>query len=509
MAPPSYRERQELMDADRLSRTLSRMAHEILERHPDLRHTVLVGVRTRGVPLARRLAARMKEASGVEPPVGALDITLYRDDLTTVGPQPVLKGTDIPTSIDGRTVVLVDDVLFTGRTVRAALDELIDFGRPARIELAVLVDRGHRELPIHADYAGKTLTTTREEVVQVRLKEEDGDDRVVPSSAAPPGADARAQAEAAAVTPPAYPHRHLLGIEPLDPSHITAVLDTAEALREVLDRPIKKVPALRGKTVVNLFYEASTRTRASFEIAEKVLSADSLSIATSTSSVQKGETLLDTAKNLEAMNPDMIVLRHASSGAPHFLARHCRSAIVNAGDGAHEHPTQALLDALTLRQKKGRLAGLRVAIVGDVMHSRVARSNAWLLTKMGAEVIFCAPPTLIPPGIERLAPVTSRIEEAVEGADAIMMLRIQQERMTGGYFPTVREYHARFGLTEERVRLARKDVLILHPGPMNRGVEIASEVADGPYSVILDQVTNGVAVRMAVLYLLLGGSEAA
>ena len=306
-----------------------------------------------------------------------------------------------------------------------------------------------------------------------------------------------------------YPHRHLLGIEPLLPEHITTILDTAEGLREVLDRPIKKVPTLRGRTVVNLFYEASTRTRASFEVAQKVLSADSLTITTATSSVQKGETLLDTARNLEAMNPDMIVLRHAASGAPHFLARHCRSAIVNAGDGAHEHPTQALLDALTLRQKKGRLAGLRVAIVGDVMHSRVARSNAWLLTKMGAEVILCAPPTLIPKGIERLAPVTSRIDEAVEGADAIMMLRIQQERMTGGYFPTVREYHARFGLTEERVKRARKDVLILHPGPMNRGVEIASEVADGPYSVILDQVTNGVAVRMAVLYLLLGGSEAA
>jgi len=311
------------------------------------------------------------------------------------------------------------------------------------------------------------------------------------------------------VTAPAYPHRHLLGIEPLEASHITAVLDTAEALREVLDRPIKKVPALRGKTVVNLFYEASTRTRASFEIAEKVLSADSLSIATSTSSVQKGETLLDTAKNLEAMNPDMIVIRHSASGAAHFLARHCRSAIVNAGDGAHEHPTQALLDALTLRQRKGKLEGLRVAIVGDVLHSRVARSNVWLLTKMGARVILCAPPTLMPPGIATLAPVTYRIDEAVEGADAIMMLRIQQERMTGGYFPTVREYHARFGLTEERVRLAKKDVLILHPGPMNRGVEIASEVADGPYSVILDQVTNGVAVRMAVLYLLLGGAEAA
>ena len=303
-----------------------------------------------------------------------------------------------------------------------------------------------------------------------------------------------------------YPHRHLLGIEPLSASDIQAILDTAQGLREILDRPIKKVPALRGKTVVNLFYEASTRTRASFEVAEKVLSADSLSIAASTSSVQKGETLLDTAKNLEAMNPDMIVIRHSSSGAPHFLARHCRSSIVNAGDGAHEHPTQALLDALTLRQRKGRLRGLKVAIVGDILHSRVARSNIWLLSKMGAEVRLCAPPTLIPPGIESLAPVSYRIEEAVEGADAIMMLRIQLEPMTGGFFPSLREYHLRFGLTLERVRRARKDVLILHPGPMNRGVEISSEVADGPYSVILDQVTNGVAVRMAVLLLLLGAS---
>ena len=306
-----------------------------------------------------------------------------------------------------------------------------------------------------------------------------------------------------------YPHRHLLGIEPLEPEHIHTILDTAEGLREVLDRPIKKVPTLRGKTVVNLFYEASTRTRASFEVAEKVLSADSLSISTSTSSVQKGETLLDTARNLEAMNPDMIVIRHSSSGAPHFLARHCRSAIVNAGDGFHEHPTQALLDALTLRQRKGGLEGLEVAIVGDLMHSRVARSNVWLLTKLGARVRLCAPPTLVPPGLEQLAPVTHSIEEAVEGADAIMMLRIQMERMSGGYFPSLREYHQRYGLTVDRLKRARKDVLILHPGPMNRGVEIASEVADGPYSVILDQVTNGVAVRMAVLYLLLGGAEAA
>jgi aspartate carbamoyltransferase catalytic subunit len=303
-----------------------------------------------------------------------------------------------------------------------------------------------------------------------------------------------------------FPHRHLLGIEPLAAADIETILDTADSMKEILDRPIKKVPTLRGKTVINLFYEASTRTRSSFEVAERVLSADSLSIATATSSVQKGETLLDTVANLEAMKPDMIIIRHQSSGAPHLLARHCRPAIVNAGDGAHEHPTQALLDALTLRQKKGRLKGLRVAIVGDILHSRVARSNLWLLTKLGAELVLCGPPTLIPPGIEALAPVTYRIDEAVEGADAIMMLRIQRERMGGGYFPSTREFHLRFGLTEQRVKRAKKDVVILHPGPMNRGVEIASEVADGPYSVILDQVTNGVAIRMAVLYLLLGGA---
>ncbi len=306
-----------------------------------------------------------------------------------------------------------------------------------------------------------------------------------------------------------FPHRHLLGIEPLEPSDIQTILDTADGLKEILNRPIKKVPALRGRTVVNLFYESSTRTRSSFEVAERVLSADSLSIAAGTSSVTKGETLLDTAKNLEAMNPDMVIMRHASSGAPHFLARHCRFAVVNAGDGAHEHPTQALLDALTLRQRKGRLKGLRVAIVGDITHSRVARSNLWLLSKMGAQVVLCGPPTVIPLGIEGIAPVTYRIEEAIEGADAIMMLRIQLERMSGGFLPTLREYFRRFGLTEERAHRAKKDVLIMHPGPLNRGVEIASEVADGPYSVILDQVTNGVAVRMAVLYLLLGGSPEA
>jgi aspartate carbamoyltransferase catalytic subunit len=299
--------------------------------------------------------------------------------------------------------------------------------------------------------------------------------------------------------------KDLLGIADLGADEIALILETAEAMKEVGTRPIKKVPALRGKTVINLFFEPSTRTRTSFEIAEKRLSADTLNIAVASSSVVKGETLVDTALNLEAMSPDMIVLRHSSSGAGHLLSRICRSAIINAGDGMHEHPTQALLDAFTIQEKKKRLAGLKVAIIGDLLHSRVLRSNVQLLTKMGADVWVCGPPTLIPTGIGQFGvTATSVIEDAVGDADVIMLLRIQLERMEGAYFPSLREYFSVFGMTEARLRLAKPDVMIMHPGPMNRGVEIASEVADGPYSVILDQVANGVAVRMAVLYLLAG-----
>jgi aspartate carbamoyltransferase catalytic subunit len=302
--------------------------------------------------------------------------------------------------------------------------------------------------------------------------------------------------------------KDLLGIAELSPAEISLILDTAEAMKEVGTRPIKKVPALRGKTVINLFFEPSTRTRTSFEIAEKRLSADTLNIAIGTSSVVKGETLADTAMNLEAMSPDMIVLRHSSSGAGHLLSRICRSAIINAGDGTHEHPTQALLDAYTIRERRKRLSGLKVAIIGDLLHSRVLRSNIQLLTKMGADVWVCGPPTLIPSGMAQFGVTpTSDVHEAVHDADVIMLLRIQLERMEGAYFPSLREYFNVFGMTEARLRLAKPDVMIMHPGPMNRGVEIASEVADGPYSVILDQVANGVAVRMAVLYLLAGGAE--
>ena len=306
----------------------------------------------------------------------------------------------------------------------------------------------------------------------------------------------------------ALQHKHLLGIADLSPEEIVLILDTAEAMKEVGRRTIKKVPTLRGRTVVNLFFEPSTRTRTSFEIAEKRLSADTLNVAIASSSVVKGETLVDTAMNLEAMAPSMMVVRHASSGVCHLLSRICKAAIVNAGDGMHEHPTQALLDAFTIRERKGRLKGLKVTIVGDLLHSRVVRSNVLLLTKLGAEVWVCAPATLIPAGMKELGVrVTTRIDEAVEGADVIMMLRIQLERMQGGYFPSLREYFTTFGMTEERVKRAKADAIIMHPGPINRGVEIASEVADGSASVILDQVANGVAVRMAVLYLLAGGTE--
>jgi aspartate carbamoyltransferase catalytic subunit len=299
--------------------------------------------------------------------------------------------------------------------------------------------------------------------------------------------------------------RHLLGVAGLDAGEISLILDTAVAMKEIGGRAIKKVPTLRGRTVVNLFFEPSTRTRTSFEIAEKRLSADTLSIALATSSLTKGESLLDTVRNIEAMAPDMIVIRHASSGAPHLLARTCRSAIINAGDGMHEHPTQALLDAFTIREHKGRLAGLKIAIVGDLLHSRVLRSNVLLLNTMGADVWACGPATLMPAGLDRFGVrATTSVNDAVEGADVVMMLRIQHERMHGHFIPSVREYFTLFGLTPERMRRAAPDAIVMHPGPMNRGVEIDSDVADGPFSVILEQVANGVAVRMAVLYLLSG-----
>jgi aspartate carbamoyltransferase catalytic subunit len=302
--------------------------------------------------------------------------------------------------------------------------------------------------------------------------------------------------------------KDLLGIKQLEPEEIEVILETAETFKEISTRAIKKVPTLRGRTVVHLFYEPSTRTRTSFEIAAKRLSADTFNISASTSSIVKGETLLDTAKNLEAMNPDVIVLRHSAAGAPHLLARRVEASVVNAGDGMHEHPTQALLDLLTIRDNKGTISGQTVAIIGDIAHSRVARSNIWALTKMGARVLVAGPKTMIPRDLDKLGvEVYSHPGEVIPEADVIMMLRIQMERQGKMLLPSLREYSKVFGLTEEKLSKAKPDVLIMHPGPINRGVEISPSVADGPYSVILDQVTNGVAVRMALLYLLIGGEK--
>ena len=301
--------------------------------------------------------------------------------------------------------------------------------------------------------------------------------------------------------------KDLVGLEGLARAQIRMILDTAEPFKEISERRIKKVPVLRGNTIVNLFFEPSTRTRISFEFAEKRLSADTVNIGAAGSSVSKGETLVDTARNLEAMRIDMVVIRHWSPGAARFLAARIPSNVINAGDGAHEHPTQALLDILTLRDHFGRLGGLRVCIVGDVLHSRVARSNIFGLVTLGAEVAVCGPRTLMPAGIEELGVrVFRRLEPAIEWAEALNVLRLQLERMEGGFVPSLREYNRVFGVTRERLERAPREMLILHPGPMNRGVEIDSDVADGPHSVILRQVTNGVAVRMAVLYLLAGGA---
>ena len=300
--------------------------------------------------------------------------------------------------------------------------------------------------------------------------------------------------------------KDLVGLEGLSADQIRLILDTAEPFKEVSERPIKKVPALRGKTIVNLFFEASTRTRISFEFAEKRLSADTVNVAASGSSVSKGETLVDTARNLEAMRIDMVVIRHGSSGAAQFLGNRIRSNVINAGDGTHEHPTQGLLDLLTLRDCFGRIEGLKVCIVGDILHSRVARSNIYGLLALGAEVGVCGPPTLLPPAAGELGvQVFRRIEEAIEWADVLNVLRLQLERMHAGYVPSLREYNRVWGVSMARLEAAPRELLVLHPGPMNRGVEIDSDVADGPHSVILHQVTNGVAIRMAVLYLLAGG----
>ncbi len=305
-----------------------------------------------------------------------------------------------------------------------------------------------------------------------------------------------------------YNPKHILGIKNLTAEEITFILDTAVSFKEINTRDIKKVPTLRGKTVINLFFEASTRTRTSFEIAGKRLSADTINITASSSSVVKGETLEDTAQNIEAMHPDIIVMRHNASGACDYLAQRLKCSVINAGDGMHEHPSQALLDAFTIRQHKGGFDGLKVAIIGDITHSRVVRSNIYCLSKLGARVCVAGPRTMLPPGLEKMGcTVFSSVEDAVRDADCVMMLRIQRERQGATLIPSVREYSNYFALSEEKLNMAKQDAIVMHPGPINRGVELPSSIADGPRNVILDQVENGVAVRMALLYLVAGGDK--
>ena len=408
----------QIMTADEIRRATIRLSHEIVEKQAGTDGLLLIGIQRRGVPLARRIAAAIAENEGIEVPVGALDITFYRDDLSMVAQQPVVKGTELPSGIDAKTIILVDDVLYTGRTIRAAMDALVDFGRPQAIRLAVLVDRGHRELPIRADHVGKNVPTSREELVRVHLEEIDGEDGVEIERLAPEPAAAAGRLSvvvdppvvAAADDPPlpsvdaapgsqAVPwrHRHLLDVDGLSAADLDLVMRTTDAMREVLARPIAKVPALRGRQVTILFYEASTRTRVSFEVAAKNLSADVVNIAAASSSVSKGESLVDTVRTVEALGAHMLVMRHSVSGAPYLAAEIFGGSVLNGGDGWHAHPTQALLDLYTMRERLpgGSLVGRKVVILGDLLHSRVARSNIWTLTAAGADLWLCGPATLV------------------------------------------------------------------------------------------------------------------
>ena len=544
------------MDAEAIRRALRRIAHEIIEANPNLESVVLAGIPSRGVEIASRIAAFIREIENADVDTGVIDVAMHRDDVGTRKELPIVHASKLPVPLENRTVIIVDDVLYTGRTVRAALDAINSFGRPARIQLAVLVDRGHRELPIRPDYVGKNLPTATREQIQVRLQETDHEpdgvcwksndyDRAVSAErtrlacwrARPRDRELfcgvqragcgdtkrktvsarRRNQHAASVRSPdsaiaatvdvrimttSWTRKDLLGLREMTADEINFVLDTTDAFKQVGTREIKKVPALRGKTLVNFFVEPSTRTRTSFELAAFRLSADVINISATTSSLTKGETLKDTARNLEALHADIIVLRHSSAGAPQFLASRLKASVINAGDGAHEHPTQALLDLYTIRERRGKIAGLHVAIIGDILFSRVARSNIFGLLKLGARVTLVGPSTLVPREFEKLgAEVSHNIEDVLPTVDVVNLLRIQHERQRREYFPGLGEYVRLFGLTKQRARLLKPDCLIMHPGPINRGVEIDSEVADGLQSVILDQVTNGLAVRMAVLYL--------
>ncbi len=456
-------------------------------------NTVIVGIHTGGVWVAERLHILLKCTQ----PLGTLDISFYRDDFSRIGLHPQVKPSNLPFDLEGRDILLVDDVLHSGRTVRAAMNELFDYGRPG---LDPAGGAGRPRRPRTAD--------------PPRFR------RPQPRRARPPEHQSfpprrRPSDPLPCMNPQLTPDgrlRHLLTLDGLPRAILTQILDTAESFMDVGEREVKKVPLLRGKSIFNLFFEPSTRTRTTFEIAAKRLSADVVNLNIATSSQTKGEAILDTVDNLSAMHADMFIVRHSQSGAAHFIARHVAPhiSVVNAGDGRHAHPTQGLLDMFTIRRYKGDFHNLTVAIVGDVLHSRVARSQIHALTTLGVpEVRVIGPKTLLPTGVEQMGvKVFHNMEDGLRGCDVVIMLRLQNERMKGALLPSAQEYFKFFGLTTEKLALAKPDAIVMHPGPMNRGVEIDSEVADGPQSVILPQVTYGIAVRMAVMALLAGTGNA-
>ena len=475
------------------------MADAIAAKHGARGDFAIVGIANGGIALGRRLAGMLSRRLDRDVPFGVLNAQFHRDD---IGSKPIPKSfmrTDIPFDISDMAIILVEDVIGSGRTARAAMNELFDHGRPKCVELAVLCDRGSHGLPINAEYVGLKVDLGDDEQVMVKLSAETaGTDCVLTGPGVPSPLQNIAGSEIECWT-----RKDLVGMEDITRDEIDLVHSLAASFKQTLDRKQKKLPSLRGKTVVNLFMEPSTRTRIAFEIAAKRLSADVVSITQAASSIVKGETLKDTARNIEALNADMIVLRHKSAGAAAYLARILKLPVINAGDGAHEHPTQALLDTFTIREHLGQdLTGRKVTILGDILFSRVARSNIWALQKLGAKVTLAGPNTLVPQQFEELGvEVVHDLKQALADADAVMLLRIQHERQTSSHFPSLKEYTASFGLNKLRASWLKPDAIIMHPGPINRGVEVDSDLADSGRSVILEQVTNGIVCRMAVLYL--------
>ena len=457
---------------------VERLSHQLIENHGDFKETVLIGIQPRGIHLCNRIYQKLSSLlSNQNIKIGNLDITFYRDDFRRrqdpLEPQTI----DIDFSIEGKHVILIDDVLYTGRSVRAAMDALMAFGRPKSVELTVFIDRRFsRHLPIQPNYVGQKVDTIASEKVIVEFREMKTLSR-----------------------------EHLLGIKYLTKEDISLIFKTADNFKRIINQPIKKVPSLRDITVANLFFENSTRTKLSFELAEKRLSADVINFSSGASSVKKGETLIDTVNNILAMKVDMVVMRHPNPGASVFLSRNIDAKIINAGDGTHEHPTQALLDAYSIREKYGEVKDKKIVIIGDILHSRVALSNIYCLQKLGAQVRVCGPSTLIPRFINQLGVKhISNLREALDWCEIANVLRIQLERQDIKYLPSLREYAMVFGINKELLMNLDKEITIMHPGPINRGIELTSDVADSGQSIILEQVENGVAIRMAALYLLAG-----